>query len=145
MTTANAAAGKTATEKVHEKLAEKRRALGRGLESLLPGPRVVTASPTLPQSAQKDGASDVASSQFSVLSSQGTSVATRDAVPETLNGLQAAGQTGDFTGYIFVVTNFTNAHGEYFISDFSGGFTNGALMLVVNQTRDPNRMEDLNN
>jgi len=95
MTTANAAAGKTATEKVHEKLAEKRRALGRGLESLLPGPRVVTASPTLPQSAQKDGASDVASSQFSVLSSQGTSVATRDAVPETLNGLQAAGQTMD--------------------------------------------------
>jgi ParB family chromosome partitioning protein len=37
---------KTATnaapEKAHEKLAEKRRALGRGLESLLPGPRAVT-------------------------------------------------------------------------------------------------------
>jgi hypothetical protein len=64
MTTANAAvdktAGKTGAEKVHEKLAEKRRALGRGLESLLPGPRVVTvpAAPTPAQSAQKDGAPD---------------------------------------------------------------------------------------
>ena len=60
MTTSNAAVDKTAektgTEKVSEKLAEKRRALGRGLESLLPGPRVVTASPTLPQSTRKDGA-----------------------------------------------------------------------------------------
>ncbi len=36
-------AGKTGMEKVTEKLAEKRRALGRGLESLLPGPRVVPA------------------------------------------------------------------------------------------------------
>ena len=36
---------------------EKRRALGRGLESLLPGPRVVPANdPTLEQSARKDGA-----------------------------------------------------------------------------------------
>src|SRR5262249_38976264 len=38
-----------------EKVVEKRRALGRGLESLLPGPRVVSA-PTLPQSTRKDGA-----------------------------------------------------------------------------------------
>ena len=49
MTTSNAAidktTAKTGTEKVHEKLAEKRRALGRGLESLLPGPRVVPAVP----------------------------------------------------------------------------------------------------
>ncbi len=49
MTTANAAAdktgAKTGTEKVHEKLAERRRALGRGLESLLPGPRAVPAAP----------------------------------------------------------------------------------------------------
>ncbi|MGA2235848.1 MAG: ParB/RepB/Spo0J family partition protein [Terriglobales bacterium] len=65
MTTSNAAAldktaEKTGTEKVSEKLAEKRRALGRGLESLLPGPRVVTApaAPTLPESARKDGAAD---------------------------------------------------------------------------------------
>jgi ParB family transcriptional regulator, chromosome partitioning protein len=80
MTTSNAAAdtaAKTGTEKAHEKLAEKRRALGRGLESLLPGPRVVpapparaTAAPTLPQSTRKDGAPDSASSQFSVPSSQ---------------------------------------------------------------------------
>src|SRR6266849_4784344 len=75
MTTSNAAVdnavAKTGTEKVHEKLAEKRRALGRGLGSLLPGPRVVPAAPTLPQSARKDGAPDAAGSQFPVLSSQG--------------------------------------------------------------------------
>jgi ParB family chromosome partitioning protein len=35
---------KSAVERVSEKLAEKRRALGRGLESLLPGPRVVPGS-----------------------------------------------------------------------------------------------------
>src|SRR5712692_1009056 len=75
MTTSNAAVdnavAKTGTEKLNEKLAEKRRALGRGLESLLPGPRVVAAAPTLPQSARKDGAPDAAGSQFPVLSSQG--------------------------------------------------------------------------
>src|SRR6266478_5714308 len=81
MTTSNAAAadktnektaGKSGPAKLSEKLAEKRRALGRGLESLLPGPRVVPApaSPTLPQGARKDGAPDVTSSQFPVLSSQ---------------------------------------------------------------------------
>src|SRR6266851_6575382 len=76
MTTSNAAvdkaAEKTGSAKLNEKLAEKRRALGRGLESLLPGPRVVPAAPTLPQSARKDGAPDAASSEFSVLSSKGT-------------------------------------------------------------------------
>jgi len=36
-----------------------------------------------------------------------------------------------FSGYIFIITDFTNAHGEYFISDFDN-FTHGALMLVVN-------------
>ena len=75
MTTPNAAAvDKTAekigTEKVSEKLAEKRRALGRGLESLLPGPRAVPAAPTLPQSTRKDAPD--AGSQFSVVSSQGS-------------------------------------------------------------------------
>ena len=56
--TSNVAAEKTGPAKLSEKLAEKRRALGRGLESLLPGPRVVPvpAPPTLPQSARKDGA-----------------------------------------------------------------------------------------
>src|SRR5277367_4697357 len=60
MTTTNAAVDtKTDAEKAHDKLAEKRRALGRGLESLLPGPRVVAPAPTLPQSARKDGAPSV--------------------------------------------------------------------------------------
>src|SRR5260370_30813245 len=75
MTTSEAAvdeaAEKTGSAKLNEKLGEKRRALGRGLESLLPGPRVVPAAPTLPQSARKDGAPDAAGSQFPVLSSQG--------------------------------------------------------------------------
>jgi ParB family chromosome partitioning protein len=63
MTASNAAVDKKDVEKIeksHEKLAEKRRALGRGLESLLPGPRVV-AAPTLPQSARKDGPPDFSS------------------------------------------------------------------------------------
>ena len=48
-------------EKVGEKVLEKRRALGRGLESLLPsGPRAVpTNMPTLAPSARKDGAAAV--------------------------------------------------------------------------------------
>jgi hypothetical protein len=45
--------------------------------------------------------------------------------------LKAAGANMEFNGYIFIVTNFTNAHGQYFISNFAE-FTNGALMLVVN-------------
>src|ERR1039458_8432682 len=76
--TSNAAAAagekagtKTGTEKVSERVAEKRRALGRGLESLLPGPRVVPASPTLPQSTRKDGAP--ASSLLSSASASGFS------------------------------------------------------------------------
>ncbi len=96
MTTANAA-----TEKVHGKLAEKRRALGRGLESLLPGPRVVPAAPPLPQGARKDGPPDAASPQFSVLASQATNssaefaggqpgaAAATQAVPGILDQLQA--------------------------------------------------------
>jgi ParB family transcriptional regulator, chromosome partitioning protein len=78
MTTSNAAAvdkttATAGTEKVHEKLAEKRRALGRGLESLLPGPRVVPASAGLPQSPRKD-ADDGASA-----GSQGPVAGSRDA------------------------------------------------------------------
>ena len=37
-----------------------------------------------------------------------------------------------FAGYLFIITDFTNAHGEFFISTFDN-FTHGALMLVVNQ------------
>ena len=72
MTTSNAAADKTADKagagKTSEKLAEKRRALGRGLESLLPGPRVVVAASTLPQSAGAEGAPGAARSQVSAAS-----------------------------------------------------------------------------
>jgi hypothetical protein len=39
-----------------------------------------------------------------------------------------------FSGYAFIVTDFTNAHGEYFISNFSS-FTHGALMLVLSTNR----------
>ncbi len=49
MTTSNAAAEKTAAEKIHEK----RRALGRGLESLLPGPRVVAPAPIVATQDQR--------------------------------------------------------------------------------------------
>jgi len=112
MTTSNAAAdtaAKTGTEKAREKLAEKRRALGRGLESLLPGPRVVPASParppaapTLPQSTRKDGAPDSSSSTSSEPSglssaADGGQPGTAAAPPEVVDELQAAvaGQTPD--------------------------------------------------
>jgi ParB family chromosome partitioning protein len=57
--TANVAADKAVkagTEKVTEKLAEKRRALGRGLESLLPGPRMVPGSGAAAREEQGTGA-----------------------------------------------------------------------------------------
>ncbi len=104
MTTSNAAVDKTAektgTEKVSEKLAEKRRALGRGLESLLPGPRVVTASPTLPQSTRKDGAPASSSSGFSSGAEGGRAgrpVAPPEVLAETLDELHAvaSGRTAD--------------------------------------------------
>jgi hypothetical protein len=44
--------------------------------------------------------------------------------------LTAAGKPASFSGYIIAVANFTDAHGQYFISDFAA-FTNGALMLVI--------------
>jgi ParB family chromosome partitioning protein len=94
MTTSNAA------EKTHEKLAEKRRALGRGLESLLPGPRAVAPAPTLPQSARKDGAfASSSTSPAAPLSSSevsdgqaGAPVAPLDAGASGID-LQASGQT----------------------------------------------------
>src|SRR5882762_3160943 len=106
--TSNVAAEKSGPAKLSEKLAEKRRALGRGLESLLPGPRVVPppASPTLPQSTRKDGAPDPsASSSSSSLSSSsaeitggraGTPVAPLEA-GTVLDHLQAvaSGRTAD--------------------------------------------------
>jgi len=44
--------------------------------------------------------------------------------------LADAGKPTAFSGYIFVICNFTNGHGQYFISNFDS-FTNGALMLVT--------------
>ena len=44
--------------------------------------------------------------------------------------MTAAGQTGSFTGYIFITTNFTNAHGAPFVSDFRN-FTSSIPMLVL--------------
>ncbi len=95
-TTSNAAADKTADKtgpaKLSEKLAEKRRALGRGLESLLPGPRVVPASPTLPQSTRKDGAPD-SSSSLSSSGADGGRAATVDELRAVASGRTADGET----------------------------------------------------
>jgi len=55
--------------------------------------------------------------------------------------LADAGKPAAFSGYIFVVCNFTNAHGQYFISNFDS-FTNGSLMLVTSTPR-PNGFESL--
>jgi len=44
--------------------------------------------------------------------------------------LTAAGQTGSYTGYIFFQTNFINAHGAPFVSDFRN-FTSFSPMLVL--------------
>jgi ParB family transcriptional regulator, chromosome partitioning protein len=68
MTASNVAVDKKAAnaapEKAHEKLAEKRRALGRGLDSLLPGPRVVSPPiAAMQQNARADGIPALASSQ----------------------------------------------------------------------------------
>jgi len=44
--------------------------------------------------------------------------------------LTAAGQTGPFTGYIFITTQFPQAHGAPFVSDFRN-FTSFSPMLVL--------------
>lgn len=54
----------------------------------------------------------------------------------------AAGRTTDFNGYILAVCNFTNAHGEYFISNFDN-FTHGALMMVVDPAKRNTSPESL--
>ena len=59
-TTGNAAVSDK-TEKAGEKILEKRRALGRGLESLLPGPRVVTKVPMTP-GVRQDASGEVTAS-----------------------------------------------------------------------------------
>jgi hypothetical protein len=48
--------------------------------------------------------------------------------------LAAASAPADFQGYIFVITGFTNAHLQYFISDFNT-FSNGGQAMIVEQDR----------
>lgn len=58
--------------------------------------------------------------------------------------LAAASQPADFSGYIFIVTNFTNAHGFWTISDFKS-FSQGGAMLVLPGTDRTSVPETLNN
>ncbi len=48
--------------------------------------------------------------------------------------LSAAGAPADFTGYVFIECNFTNAHALATISDFTG-YTSGSYALVVTSSR----------
>jgi ParB family transcriptional regulator, chromosome partitioning protein len=119
MTTSNATATDAASksEKGHEKLAEKRRALGRGLESLLPGPRAVPAVPAPPTGERHDAVRDSSTASAAAASTPpsssslssaasstdiaagraGTPVtpSERTVVPSTLGELQAVGQSAD--------------------------------------------------
>jgi ParB family transcriptional regulator, chromosome partitioning protein len=95
MTISNAVTVDKTIPKAGEKLAEKRRALGRGLESLLPGPRVVTAAANLPQTARTDRAPD---SSAELPGGRPGAAVTTQAPPEmVLDRLQAvaSGQTAD--------------------------------------------------
>lgn len=87
--TANAVTEKSGVEKMAEKLAEKRRALGRGLESLLPGPRVVV-DPTHSQNARMSGAASVVEG-----SSPSAVVASGDGSARVDLQAVAAGRTAD--------------------------------------------------
>jgi len=49
--------------------------------------------------------------------------------------LETVGKPADFTGYIIAICNFSNAHGQYFVSDFEF-FTNGAQALVITDQID---------
>src|SRR5271170_8012133 len=94
MTTSNTAvdAAKTAAEKAHEKLADKRRALGRGLESLLPGPRVVPATPAAAASAASSAVPAPHDAAAALSGGRpGTPVVAHAATPEVLDSLQAVG------------------------------------------------------
>ena len=91
-------ADKTAAEKVHEKVVEKRRALGRGLDSLLSGPRVVTvAAPPTPAAAPAAPAQVERTGDVHARSDQGAEVPTPSASlgMTMISGLQAAEETAD--------------------------------------------------
>ncbi len=57
--------------------------------------------------------------------------------------LSAAAAPADFSGYMFVVTNFTNAHCLFVVSNFTT-FSQGALGLIIGGDRT-NTPEQLNN
>lgn len=57
--------------------------------------------------------------------------------------LAATGAPADFSGYVMIVCNFTNAHALFNISNYSG-FSQGAIALVVLPDRS-NPPEGLNN
>jgi len=60
--------------------------------------------------------------------------------------LTAAGQTGNFTGYIFVQTNFLDAHGTATISDFKTySLTSNVLVLAPPATSPRSAAESLGN
>jgi hypothetical protein len=48
--------------------------------------------------------------------------------------LAAASAPADFSGYIFIATNFTNAHCQYIITDFKF-FANGGQAMVIDYDR----------
>jgi len=83
-----------------------------------------------PQTGDAFSYATVAGSPGAGLSADG-SLATGRIYTVMLSQLLTAAQKSGFSGYIIIITNFTNAHGQYFISDFEY-FTNGALMLVLN-------------
>jgi len=60
--------------------------------------------------------------------------------------LTAAGQTGNFTGYVFVQTNFLDAHGTATISDFKTySLTSNVLVLSPPATTPRSTAESLGN
>ncbi|MGB9235863.1 MAG: ParB/RepB/Spo0J family partition protein [Terriglobales bacterium] len=84
-------------DKVHEKVVEKRRALGRGLESLLPGPRVVAppvSAPVAPSASVVDlqaaGIEDGAASGESPQAARPSTAAHGLTTGETVPGLPVA-------------------------------------------------------
>jgi ParB family transcriptional regulator, chromosome partitioning protein len=99
MTTSNTAtvdkAAKVTPEKLSEKILEKRRALGRGLESLLPGPRVVAAP--APSSQLSAVSSQENRSSLSPVDAGRPAAGAAAEVPGTVDQLHAAnvGQVAD--------------------------------------------------
>ncbi|MGH9641983.1 MAG: ParB/RepB/Spo0J family partition protein, partial [Terriglobales bacterium] len=97
-------------EKAGEKLVEKRRALGRGLESLLPGPRVVAppppvaaspaaAAPSIVTEAASSGAAPADGRAISAAAPASTVIAhsapTAPPVPTQVGEIRASGETAD--------------------------------------------------